>query len=103
MTLIGILHVQNPQADWFVAVGKSEEFPSQWKKGKKDPFFNLTLVGLENSPGNTFNGRGSEKPCWIYFWKRLFSVLPSKFFEENIQVFFKQAEVKVKFLSITGR
>ena len=35
----------------FALQGESSEFPSQWNFGKKDPFFNLTLVGGDNSPG----------------------------------------------------
>ena len=35
----------------FTAIGKSPEFPAQWRYNKVDPFYKLVLVGDETSPG----------------------------------------------------
>jgi polypeptide N-acetylgalactosaminyltransferase len=35
----------------FTVIGRAKTLPTDWQKGKVDPYFGLTLVGDENSPG----------------------------------------------------
>ena len=44
------VHHKEGEAE-LVTTGKSPQFPEAWEKGMRDPFFNLTIAGDENSPG----------------------------------------------------
>ena len=72
------VHHKEGEAE-LVTTGKSPQFPEAWEKGARDPFFNLTIAGDENSPGlvlqNTFRALDSRQMFPILWMYLCFQVL----------------------------